>query len=207
MKIIANDNCNRKNNEISLIKEIDEVEVVQYLITSLQIGILPILHQGAFYGNLQCVQEDIEKGCDINAFDHNGLTPLMLATQSGHIEIVRFLLLCGADTHASVGKGRVTSLHLAVCNGSHLIVQLLLEYCANVSQATSLECTPLHMAAYSGDMLVARQLLQRGADPFALDASDRSVLSAAEMGGHLDFVDMLLTHVATGMHMSDDYSY
>jgi len=66
------------------------------------------------------------------------------------------------------------------------------------------------MAAHTGDLLVAKQLLERGADPFALDASDRSALRVAESRGNLEFVEMILNHLdaTAGKHLCDEeYSY
>jgi len=114
----------RIHHNNNTIREIDEVEIVKQSILSSKLY-LSQLHKGAFHGNLQCVQQAIFIGSDINAFDENGLTPLMIASQRENIEIVQLLLLCGVNVHASTGKERVTSLHLAVCNGNHIIVQML----------------------------------------------------------------------------------
>jgi len=114
----------RIHHNNNTIREIDEVEIVKQSILSSK-PYLSQLHMGAFHGNLQCVQQAIFIGSDINAFDENGLTPLMIASQRENIEIVQLLLLCGVNVHASTGKERVTSLHLAVCNGNHIIVQML----------------------------------------------------------------------------------
>lgn len=202
-----------RNNDMSLsplvkvTKGDNDVETALSSISSISMNSLPALHLSVLHGSHRSVQESISQGEEVNASSDHGWTPLLLATQRGDPEIVRLLLQCGVDVHASIGRERITSLHIAVCRDSHSIVQLLLEHNTDVGQATALDRTALHMAAQSGNLLVTRQLLQYGADPFALDVSDRSVLSAAEAGGHLELVHLVLTHVTSGAYMCDENSY
>ena len=49
---------------------------------------------------------------DVNATDANGCTPLIIATQYGHIEAVAYLIKNGADLYAKDYNGD-TALHWA----------------------------------------------------------------------------------------------
>lgn len=167
----------------------------------------PILHDFVARGTVQHIYEAISHGCDINAPDERGWTPLLLATHRGDFDMVRILLSCGADVHARTRTGSVTSTHIAVQSGAHNILRLLIESHADVCQPTALNSSPLHLTAQSGDLLAAQLLLNAGADPFALDADDRSPLQVAEGAGHLHFVDLVLSHVAASGHDINNYMY
>ena len=68
----------------------------------------------------------VEKGyvSNINAHDTGGNTALMLAASSGHTEVVRFLLIRGADPFLSNKRGH-TALSLALGRGDSAIANLL----------------------------------------------------------------------------------
>ena len=72
----------------------------------------------------------IEHGADSDHAYNNGLTPLHLASQEGHDQIVRFLLDRGADTNSPNSDGW-TPLYLASQRGHDNIVRLLLEHGAD----------------------------------------------------------------------------
>jgi len=58
-------------------------------------------------------------------------TPLMEAAQEGHIDLVRYLLECGADVHAQTTSAD-TALTYACENGHTDVADLLLQFGANL---------------------------------------------------------------------------
>jgi len=58
-------------------------------------------------------------------------TPLMEAAQEGHIDLVRYLLECGADVHAQTTSAD-TALTYACENGHTDVSDLLLQFGANL---------------------------------------------------------------------------
>lgn len=48
-------------------------------------------------GDLAQVQDLLEKGADVNTRDEYGWTPLTLAAEKGHLEIVKLLITHGAN--------------------------------------------------------------------------------------------------------------
>lgn len=85
--------------------------------------------RAAGYGHVEVVRLLIEQKANLVAQGHS---PLFGAVNSGKVELVRLLLDNGADVLAVQDFTFDTSLHLAVRQGSKLIVKLLLEYGAVV---------------------------------------------------------------------------
>ncbi|KAE9400538.1 hypothetical protein BT96DRAFT_992853 [Gymnopus androsaceus JB14] len=58
-------------------------------------------------GRLEDVHEILKTatGVDVNVKDHTGVTPLILAVQNGHIEVVQVLLAHGADPFSASSQG------------------------------------------------------------------------------------------------------
>lgn len=64
-------------------------------------------------GNISKANELVKKGANVNYTDDSGRTPLMHASQYGHIEIVKLLLSKNADVNA-FGDGGITALFLSL---------------------------------------------------------------------------------------------
>ena len=91
------------------------------------------------------------------------MTALTLASQGGHVEIVRLLLEAGADKNLQDGNGR-TALILA-SEWDHVeIVCLLLEAGADVNLQNGNGWTALMKASFGGHLEILRLLLDAGAD-------------------------------------------
>jgi ankyrin repeat protein len=58
------------------------------------------LHMWAQNGNLEKVRQLVEEGCDVNAFDELGNTPLHYAAEHEHFDAVSFLIDHGANVNA-----------------------------------------------------------------------------------------------------------
>ena len=66
----------------------------------------------------------LQAGCDVNAADSNGRTPLMYAARYNRLPAVRLLLLGGADIKAR-DKSGMTALDLAKQFGGQEMLRLL----------------------------------------------------------------------------------
>jgi hypothetical protein len=143
----------------------------------------------------------LNEGADIETRLVRDLTPLMLAAEHGHAEMVDALLARGADVDAEMheedGVPR-RALHCAVYYGQNVgVVRALLARGADV-QAGSVEgvFTPLHMAAQGGDVELVQLLLSFGADVHARGPSRFTPLHVAAQHGHARVVDALVAHGA-----------
>jgi ankyrin repeat protein len=66
----------------------------------------------------------LQAGCDVNAADSNGFTPLMYAARYRRYSAVRLLLIGGANINARE-KGGKTALDIAKTGGDQRIISLL----------------------------------------------------------------------------------
>ncbi len=108
-----------------------------------RLGRTPLLH-AVGYGHRAVVRQLVAAGADVNARDPAGggcMWPLLIAVYRGESGLVRDLLRAGADPKAWPSQN-ISPLVLAACGGSTRIVDLLLQYGAEVN-------TPSHTGMYA----------------------------------------------------------
>lgn len=127
----------------------------------------------------------------IDKRDEGGNTDLMRAALNGRSETVKAFLLSGADVNAQNHEGH-TALMFAIVNLHTSTVQTLLDCGADVNiQAANCGCTPLLLAAGSGDVGITRALLNSGADPGTICRPGRTALVVAIERGYSAIVELL----------------
>jgi hypothetical protein len=94
----------------------------------------------------------------LDADDGSGWTPLMKASNKGHLEVVRWLVHKGAAIDEQSGNG-YTGLSLASTNGYTPVARLLVEKGADPSLACGYDWSPLMKASIQGHLEVVRLLL------------------------------------------------
>jgi ankyrin repeat protein len=121
----------------------------------------------AFVGNLERVREllDREPALANQASDHRSGTPLVLAAQRGHLEVVRLLLERGADPNLSeegnAPHGR--ALYSAVYDRHLEVARLLLEHGANPNQEVESSADAPSIAIMNSDTKMIELLASYGA--------------------------------------------
>jgi ankyrin repeat protein len=119
-------------------------------------------------------------------------TPLSLAAEEGHVEMVKLLLENEASPYMTDDKG-YTPLSLAVQRAHANVVRVLLDHdqgCAD--DADYKGRSPLSWAAQGGNVDIVKMLLDITSDVDACDEDSRTPLSWAAEHGHLAVVMMLL---------------
>ena len=158
------------------------------------------LHQVAGRGTISVAQLLLDHGADINAVDINGWVPLTNACWAGP-EIVKFLILNGAevnppeykDTTTNCFVAPTTPLHLAARDGELEIVKILVENGARINIRNREGETPLYLAASRGRNEVTEYLLDKGAFVSCPENNmNRTGLHNAVINGYTPIVDMLL---------------
>lgn len=92
---------------------------------SISSGLGP-LHIACARGHKNTVNELIQKGASINAWDKDGKTPLYRSCENGRVKMVQLLLNKGANVNLR-DKDGFSPLYAACQEGYHDIVKLLLD--------------------------------------------------------------------------------
>jgi len=110
-------------------------------------------------------------------------TPLCVAVEHAHRDIVSYLLQKGARPAGRDSQDR-PALASAVATGKIELVRLMLEHGAELEERAENERTALHDAALGGVSEITRLLLAKGASPEARDKQGRTPARLAESAGH-----------------------
>ena len=135
-----------------------------------------------------------------NAVARDGYSPLGLASFFKRRDVVKVLLERGAKPSVPSRDQGFTPLHSAVATDAgdaiHEIVRLLLDAGADPNANSREGGTPLHSAAFTGDLEIAELLLAYGADPNATDPKSQTPLDIARDRRNVE-VAALLHHAVT----------
>ncbi len=136
----------------------------------------------------------------VNALGDDGFHPLGLAAFFKRPAAVRALLDLGADPHLATRPAGFTPLHSAVADDAGAaakdIVRLLLDAGADPNAQSASGGTPLHTAAFTGNVPLIQTLLAAGADPDLPDAKGHTPLDVAREHGHSEAAALLHHRVA-----------
>ena len=156
------------------------------------VGGLTPLHRAALGNqNLEVFTYLVSEGADIHEKDKKGMTPLHFAALGNeNLEVIKFLVSHGADVCAKGNCGE-TPLHWAAFGNRNVdIAKYLVAHGADVNPKISYDTgihdfmrnTPLHWAAYKGNVETARFLVSQGADVNAVDFLGLLPLHRAALG-------------------------
>ena len=142
-------------------------------------------------GDLASAKLLVAAGANVNDQDAWGISVVTLATHSGFLDLVEFLLNEGADANKS--EAGFTALHAAIMRRDERLVRTLLAHGADPHarlqtwtptrrQSSDLHfepelvgATPFWLAARYSEPNVMRWLVELGADPLFVHRSDRIV--------------------------------
>ena len=149
------------------------------------------LFQYAKVGDLKMSQALLRiKGINVNKLNAEGVTPLYVAFQNKHTEIVKVLLEHGGDVNKACNG--VTPLYSAALNGHTDIVKVLLEINGiKVNKPRTDGEIPLFIASRKGHTEIVKVLLEHGGDVNKA-YKDLTPLFVASLKGHTDIVKVLL---------------
>ncbi|KAI8464588.1 MAG: ankyrin repeat-containing domain protein [Monoraphidium minutum] len=170
----------------------------------------PLL-EAAEEGDAAAVARLLRQGADVDAREEPnhasrysigwtaGKTPLIKASQQGHIECVRVLLAAEADLGAK-DDDCWTALHWAANNGHASVAKLLLDAGAKAAAKDHEKRTPLTYAAIRGHPEVVKLLLDCGGHAAGVDRFGKSALSLAIEHGHSAAARLLQEHAERSKH-------
>ncbi len=148
--------------------------------------------------NYPKVQELITQGVDLNHVDWEGMTPLMLAAESGYTDLVEVLLKNNAavdfaDTNTDVpGYDSDTALIHASRYGHIKSIKMLLENGANINLVNKHGDSALMYAVANNRTKSIEILLENNADTSIENNWHHTALMSAAYCGHEDAIEILL---------------
>lgn len=122
------------------------------------------------------------------AADEAGRSPLHLAVQNGHLDVVRLLVEGGADP-TLLDSNDETPLSMATAQARRDMLDILIRNASDLA----ISPFPLVVAAEHGYTEIVQYLVDKGANPAAAEPSGKTPLVAALSKGHTKTVSTLLS--------------
>jgi 7,8-dihydropterin-6-yl-methyl-4-(beta-D-ribofuranosyl)aminobenzene 5'-phosphate synthase len=164
------------------------------------------IHKASKEGDLAKVQALIAENPGLtDTKDEMGRTPLHLACYGGHTELVKFLLVKGADMEAKFPNGS-TALFWTIPEGHKEILELLMAKGADINAKQNDGTSLLHIAAALGQTEIAELLINKGLGPNTKQSVGSTPLVYAVSRGHRKVVELLLNKGAD-VNIQDNAGY
>jgi uncharacterized protein len=139
------------------------------------------------------LQAILDQGADIDAQNHDGDTALTLAIRKGFAETACWLIRRGANVNLANFDSDTPLILAARGEESPAVLEMLLGSGAHVHAKNNVGDTALHVAAYFGNLDIARRLIQNQADVHAKNINGDSPLHKAAIYGWDSMTELLLS--------------
>ena len=159
------------------------------------------IFEAATVGDADRVRELVSKDRSLaSAWSVDGFFPLGLAAFFKRPAVAKVLIEHGADVNMASRPAGFTPLHSAVADdegeATKDLVRMLLDANADPNARSATDGTPVHTAAFTGNIPVLQMLLAYGGDPAAADKKGHTPLDVAREQ-HQSEAAALLHHSVT----------
>ncbi|GJT68121.1 ankyrin repeat-containing protein [Tanacetum coccineum] len=148
-----------------------------------------LLRRAVMHGNCYVVSSLLDAGADVNIWEPDGESVMLLAVKSGDIDTVKLMVESGfvIDEHDRL-------LHdAASMNRVDIMEVLCMGYLdLDINLVDSEGQTPLHIGATHGYVEVLKFLVELGIDPDLVDNKGWTPLHCASSNGHVEAIEFLL---------------
>jgi ankyrin repeat protein len=173
------------------------LEVVDMLLTrgaSLAASATPALFAACAVGSQAIVRRLVEAGASITLLSADWTSPLMVASEYGHLDVVRFLCNQVDSFHVNIAnQAGGTALIYAASAGHLAVVRYLLGAGAAVNAQTKDGHSALTKAAQHGHTECVMELLRDGASATQVTATGHTALVLAALGDFDACVEVLVS--------------
>ena len=157
------------------------------------LGNLTPMHLAAMFGYEESVTRIINKNSnEPNPADVHGITPILLAAEYGHLNIVQLLMFLTENPNAPRNDGR-SPIHCAAMTGHLEVVRLLMNSTTKPDTRDIDGCSPIHFAAKYGHLEIVRLLMTVTTNPNSPDNYGWTPIHFAVKYGHLEILRLLMT--------------
>ncbi|XP_076108738.1 uncharacterized protein LOC143076757 [Mytilus galloprovincialis] len=177
-----------KDLEISKQKQLASVYDTQNIST-------PLI-QSCYIGDINLVAWCLYHcNSNVNHCRNDEVSPLFIACENGHTEVVQMLINNKADINKCRDTG-VSPLLIACQNGHSEVIQMLINNKADINKCTDTAVSPLYIACQNGHTEVVQMLINNKADFNKCTYIGVSPLFIACQKGHTEVVQMLIKQKA-----------
>jgi len=154
-----------------------------------------LIHYAASFGNMDLLKNLIAKGVKVDEKNSNNMTPLLLATASGHEDAVKLLLENRADTEIKNIERRA-AIHYASYCGNETVAKELLKYVKNVNDLDAFYYSPITYALIERHDSIIGLLASKGAKLNTDEENQQLFLISSLSNDNYNTVSFLLDHKA-----------
>jgi ankyrin repeat protein len=145
-------------------------------------------------GHQDVVNLLLENGASLMSRNDSGNSALHLASEAGHLCLVKYLVELKTDGLHSLNYDKETALHLAAENGRVYLVIYLAEKGCSVNAECVGGDTCLHVACENGHYTTVECLMKHGAEVNAMNSAGQTPLHIAACRGETKIVRLLFLH-------------
>ena len=140
----------------------------------------------------------------LEAVDNNNMTALLISSQEGHLEIIKYLIEDKNVSLNALNNRQENCLSIAVANNNLKVVRYLIQLNIDLENKNILEQTPLNIACVNGNLEIVNLLLKNECNYNSYDIKKNSCLINAVISNNIDIIEVLSSYCVEVNHVNED---